>query len=132
LASGLLSLTIEGNDHEVSTQLVFADAAVGDVVSQGPEIMGGVYSIDEGAAMRNLDQERQLRELFDAHYTITELIERTGLSLNTIVKALNAPRVPKQRAADSQRAEPLGLDSCIAITKEGSYDYFFPSDHNHC
>jgi hypothetical protein len=94
--------------------------------------MGGVYSIDEGAAMRNLDQERQLRELFDAHYTITELIERTGLSLNTIVKALNAPRVPKQRAADSQRAEPLGLDSCIAITKEGSYDYFFPSDHNHC
>ncbi len=57
--------------------------------------------------MPSLDQERRLRELFDAHYTITELSERTGLSLDTIVKVLNAPRVPKQRTADSQRAEPL-------------------------
>ena len=55
--------------------------------------------------MPSSDQERRLRELFDAHYTITELSERTGLSLDTIVKVLNAPRVPKQRAADSQRAE---------------------------
>ena len=52
--------------------------------------------------MPSSDQERRLRELFDAHYTITELSERTGLSLDTIVKVLNAPRVPKQRAADSQ------------------------------
>jgi hypothetical protein len=57
--------------------------------------------------MPTLDQERRLRELFDAHYTITELSERTGLPLDTIIKVLNAPRVPKQRAADSQRTEPL-------------------------
>jgi len=47
-------------------------------------------------------QERRVRELFDAHYTVTELIERTGLPLDTIVKVLNAPRVPKRRAAPSQ------------------------------
>jgi hypothetical protein len=57
--------------------------------------------------MPSLDQERRLRELFDAHYTITELSERTGLSLDAIIKVLNAPRVPRQRVADSQRAEPL-------------------------
>ena len=57
--------------------------------------------------MPSLEQERRLRELFDAHYTITELSERTGLSLDAIIKVLNAPRVPRQRAADSQRAEPL-------------------------
>jgi DNA invertase Pin-like site-specific DNA recombinase len=56
--------------------------------------------------MTPIDQERRLRELFDAHYTIAEISERTGLSLDTIVKVLNAPRVPKQRAADSRRAEP--------------------------
>ena len=50
----------------------------------------------------SVNQERQVRELFDAHYTVTELIERTGLPLDTIVKVLNAPRVPKQRAAASQ------------------------------
>lgn len=46
-----------------------------------------------------LEQEQQLRNLFDAHYTIAELIERTGLPIDTIVKVLNAPRVQKQRAA---------------------------------
>ena len=56
--------------------------------------------------MPSLDQEQRLRELFDAHCTITEIIERTGLPLDTIVKVLNAPRVPKQRTSDSQRAEP--------------------------
>ena len=60
-------------------------------------------SIYEGAAMMpSSDQERRLRELFDAHYTITELSERTGLPLDTIIRVLNAPRVPKQRAAASQ------------------------------
>jgi hypothetical protein len=46
----------------------------------------------------SLEEEQRIRELFDAHYTITELSERTGLSLDTIVKVLNAPRLPKQRA----------------------------------
>jgi len=57
--------------------------------------------------MPSSDQERRLRELFDAHYTISELTERTGLPLDTIVKVLNAPRIQKRRAADSQQADPL-------------------------
>ena len=40
----------------------------------------------------SLEQERRLRDLFYAHYTFAELIERTGLPIDTILKVLNAPR----------------------------------------
>jgi hypothetical protein len=65
-----------------------------------------VCGIYKGAAMMPIsDQERRIRELFDAHYTITELSEKTGLSLDAIIKVLNAPRPPKQRAVNSWQEE---------------------------
>ena len=63
---------------------------------------GESFNTKEVTMVPSVNQERRVRELFDAHYTITELIERTGLPLDTIVKVLNAPRVPKRRAAASQ------------------------------
>lgn len=50
----------------------------------------------------NLEQERRIRELFAAHYTIAELMEKTGLPIDIVVTVLNAPRVLKQRAAASE------------------------------
>jgi hypothetical protein len=70
----------------------------------------------------SVDQERRVRELFDAHYTVTELSERTGLSLDSIIKILNAPRVPKQRAVDSRRAEPQHELHASGLSPETSAD----------
>jgi hypothetical protein len=46
-----------------------------------------------------LEQERRLRDLFNAHYTISELVERTGLPIDVVLRVLNAPRVQKLRSA---------------------------------
>jgi hypothetical protein len=65
----------------------------------------------------SLEQERRLRDLFDAHYPIAELIEKTGLPIDTIVKVLNAPRVSKQRAPASED-EPVGHAALHAVAAE--------------
>jgi DNA invertase Pin-like site-specific DNA recombinase len=43
------------------------------------------------------DAQQRVRELFDAHFTISEIVERTALEIQTVVRLLNAPRAAKQR-----------------------------------
>ena len=43
----------------------------------------------------NVYEDRKVRELFDARFTVNEILERTGLTIDRIVRAINAPRVPK-------------------------------------
>jgi hypothetical protein len=43
----------------------------------------------------NIYEDQRVRELFDARFTVNEILERTGLTIDRIVKAINAPRVPK-------------------------------------
>ena len=41
-------------------------------------------------------EDQRVRELFyDARFTVNEILERTGLTIDRIVRAINAPRVPK-------------------------------------
>jgi DNA invertase Pin-like site-specific DNA recombinase len=50
------------------------------------------------------DAQRKVRELFDAHFTISEIVERTALEIQTVVRLLNAPRVVKPRRANHNRS----------------------------
>lgn len=44
----------------------------------------------------SLDKELQLRELFRARFSINEIVERTGLTVDAVVKVINAPRALKR------------------------------------
>jgi hypothetical protein len=52
-------------------------------------------------------EDQRVRELFyDARFTVNEILERTGLTIDRIVKAINAPRVrnvqdPQCKARDA-------------------------------
>jgi len=50
------------------------------------------------------DAQRKVRELFDAHFTIGEIVERTALEIQTVVRLLNAPRAVKPRHANQNRS----------------------------
>jgi DNA invertase Pin-like site-specific DNA recombinase len=43
------------------------------------------------------DAQQRVRELFDAHFTVKEIVERTALEIQTVVRLLNAPRPVKRR-----------------------------------
>ena len=43
----------------------------------------------------NVYEDQRVKELFDARFTVNEILERTGLTIDRIVKAITAPRVPK-------------------------------------
>lgn len=43
----------------------------------------------------NVYEDQRVKELFDARFTVNEILERTGLTIDRIVKAINAPRVRK-------------------------------------
>ena len=45
----------------------------------------------------NVYEDQRVKELFDARFTINEILERTGLTIDRIVKAINAPRVRKDQ-----------------------------------
>ena len=45
------------------------------------------------------DQEQQVRELFLARFTIDEILERTGLTIDSVVRAVNAPRFGRKQLA---------------------------------
>jgi len=45
------------------------------------------------------DEQQRVRELFEAHFTIGEIVERTSLEIQTVVRFINAPRVVKRRNA---------------------------------
>lgn len=45
------------------------------------------------------DAQQKVRELFDAHFTINEIVEQTALEIQTVVRMLNAPRPVKRRTA---------------------------------
>jgi hypothetical protein len=47
----------------------------------------------------NIYEDKRVNNLFDARFTINEILERTGLTIDRIVKAINAPRVPKAHLA---------------------------------
>ena len=51
------------------------------------------------------DAQQRVRELFDAHFTIGEIVERTALELQTVVRLLNAPRAVKRRPRPLELAE---------------------------
>ena len=51
------------------------------------------------------DAQQKVRELFDAHFTISEIVERTSLEIQTVVSFINAPRTVKRR--DSAHERPL-------------------------
>ncbi len=51
------------------------------------------------------DAQQKVRELFDAHFTISEIVERTALEIQTVVRLLNAPRAVKRRPAPMEVAE---------------------------
>ena len=51
------------------------------------------------------DAQQRVRELFDAHFTINEIVERTALELQTVVRLLNAPRAIKRRPRPLELAE---------------------------
>ena len=50
------------------------------------------------------DAQQKVRELFDAHFTINEIVERTALEMQTVVRLLNAPR-PVRRPRPMELAE---------------------------
>jgi DNA invertase Pin-like site-specific DNA recombinase len=43
------------------------------------------------------DAQQKVRELFDAHFTVSEIVERTSLEIQTVVRFINAPRMVKRR-----------------------------------
>lgn len=43
------------------------------------------------------DEQQRVRELFDANFTISEIVERTSLEIQTVVRFINAPRNAKRR-----------------------------------
>ncbi len=44
----------------------------------------------------NVYEDQRVRELFyDARFTVNEILERTGLTIDRIVWAISVPRVPK-------------------------------------
>ena len=43
------------------------------------------------------DEQQRVRELFDANFTISEIVERTSLEIQTVVRFINAPRNIKRR-----------------------------------
>jgi hypothetical protein len=46
----------------------------------------------------NVYEDQRVRELFyDARFTVNEILDRTGLTIDRIVKAINAPRVRKDQ-----------------------------------
>ena len=54
----------------------------------------------------NVHEDQRVKELFDARFTVNEILERTGLTIDRIVRAINAPRVrkvqdPKCKARDA-------------------------------
>ena len=51
------------------------------------------------------DEQQKVRELFDAHFTVSEIVERTSLEIQTVVRFINAPRIVKRR--DVARERPL-------------------------
>jgi len=51
------------------------------------------------------DAQQRVRELFDAHFTISEIVERTALDMQTVVRLLNAPRLVKRRSGPPEPAE---------------------------
>jgi len=51
------------------------------------------------------DAQQRVRELFDAHFTIGEIVERTALEIQTVVRLLNAPRPVKRRSRRLELAE---------------------------
>ena len=47
-------------------------------------------------------EDQRVRELFyDARFTVNEILERTGLTIDRIVRAVNGPRVRKGQDPDS-------------------------------
>jgi hypothetical protein len=59
------------------------------------------------------EAQQRVRELFDAHFTVKEIVERTGLEIQIVVRLLNAPRIVRRRhdPPDYKLTEvnPLGL-----------------------
>lgn len=51
------------------------------------------------------DAQQKVRELFDAHFTISEIVERTALEMQTVVRLLNAPRPVKPRSGPQEPTE---------------------------
>lgn len=51
------------------------------------------------------DAQQRVRELFDAHLTISEIVERTALDMQTVVRLLNAPRLVKRRSGPPEPTE---------------------------
>jgi hypothetical protein len=51
------------------------------------------------------DAQQRVRELFDAHFTISEIVERTALEMQTVVRLLNAPRLVKRRSGPQEPTE---------------------------
>ena len=51
------------------------------------------------------DAQQRVRELFDAHFTIGEIVERTALEVQTVVRLLNAPRPVKRRPGPLELAQ---------------------------
>jgi hypothetical protein len=44
----------------------------------------------------NVYEDQRVRELFyDTRFTVNEILERTGLTIDRIVRAISGPRVPK-------------------------------------
>lgn len=60
-----------------------------------------------------IDEQQKVRELFDAHFTVSEIVERTSLQIQTVVGFINAPRTVKRRNAACEgpvsEAQSLGL-----------------------
>jgi hypothetical protein len=56
----------------------------------------------------NVYENQRVKELFDARFTVNEILERTGLTIDRIVKAINAPRVRKVQDAqcNARDADP--------------------------
>jgi DNA invertase Pin-like site-specific DNA recombinase len=50
------------------------------------------------------DAQQKVRELFDAHFTVSEIVERTSLEIQTVVRFINAPRIVKRRNATHDRS----------------------------
>ncbi len=61
------------------------------------------------------DAQQKVRELFDAHFTVSEIVERTSLEIETVVRFINAPRMVKRCNAANEgplsEAQSLGLAS---------------------
>ena len=56
------------------------------------------------------DAQNRVRELFDAHFTISEIVERTALEIQTVVRLLNAPRAVKRRPHPLELSEIQSQD----------------------